>query len=68
MMDIELWEIITIILFISNIVMVGFWIWGIISIENAIRDDLKRYNSELTIEQIQKAISFYETVKGNKKG
>jgi len=60
------WLILFVLLFISNCVMVGFWIWGIISIENAIRDDLKRYGSELTMEQIQKAISFYETMKGTK--
>ena len=46
------------ILFIAVIVQIGFWIWGIISIENAIRDDLKRYHSELTMEQISKALNF----------
>lgn len=55
------------VLFIAVIVQIAFWIWGIISIENAVRDDLKRYHSELTLEQIEKAISFYETMKGKKK-
>jgi hypothetical protein len=62
------WVLIFFILFIAVIVQIAFWIWGIISIENAIRDDLKRYHDELTIEQIEKAISFYETIKGKKKG
>ena len=52
-----------VILFIAVIVQIGFWIWGIISIENAIRDDLKRYHSELTMEQITKAIEFEKALK-----
>ena len=64
MIELGLWEVITIVLVISNVVMVGFWIWGIISIESAIRDDLRRLHSELSIEQIEKAISFYETIRG----
>ena len=51
------------VLFIAVLVQIAFWIWGIISIENAIRDDLKRYHSELTIEQIEKALSFYREIK-----
>jgi len=51
------------ILFVSVIVQICFWIWGIISIENAIRDDLKRYHSELTMEQISKALEFQRTLK-----
>ena len=51
------------ILFIAIIVQIGFWIWGIISIENAIRDDLKRYHSELTMEQITKALEFQKSLK-----
>ena len=52
-----------VILFIAVIVQIFFWIWGIISIENAIRDDLKRYHSELTMEQISKALEFQRQLK-----
>lgn len=64
--NLELMLVLFVLMFIGNIVMVAFWIWGITSMEDAIRDDLKRYNSELTLEQIQKAISFYESMKGKK--
>jgi len=50
-------------LMIAIIIQIAFWIWGICSIESAIRDDLKRYHSELTIEQIEKALSFYREIK-----
>jgi len=52
-----------VVLLIAVIVQIAFWIWGIISIENAIRDDLKRYHSELTLEQIEKALSFIREIK-----
>ena len=55
--------ILFLVLFIAVFVQIAFWIWGITSIENAIRDDLKRYHSELTIEQIEKALSFYREIK-----
>jgi len=51
------------ILFIAIIVQIAFWIWGIISIENAIRDDLKRYHEELTLSQITKALEFQRELK-----
>ena len=49
--------------FIMNTIMIFFWIWGIISIENAIRDDLKRYHDELTLKQIEKALQFARELK-----
>lgn len=55
-----------VVLFIAIIVQIAFWIWGIISIENAIRDDLKRYHSELTIEQVAKALEFVDNLKKKK--
>lgn len=54
------------ILFIAIIVQITFWIWGIISIENAIRDDLKRYKEEITIDQMQKALQFARELKKQK--
>jgi len=55
--------ILFLVLSIAIIVQIAFWIWGIISIENAIRDDLKRYHSELTLEQIEKALAFSRELK-----
>ena len=51
------------ILFIAVIVQISFWIWGIISIENAIRDDLKRYKEDLSLSQITKALEFEKQLK-----
>lgn len=58
--------ILFLILFIAIIVQITFWIWGIISIENAIRDDLKRYKEEITIDQMQKALQFARELKKQK--
>ena len=55
--------LIFLILFIVVIVQIAFWIWGIVSIENAIRDDLKRYHEELTLDQIEKALKFARELK-----
>ena len=55
--------ILFLVLFIAVIVQLAFWIWGILSIENAIRDDLKRYNDELTLKQIEKALQFARELK-----
>ncbi len=55
--------ILFLVLFLGVIVQLAFWIWGIISIEHAIRDDLKRYHSELTLEQIEKALQFARELK-----
>jgi hypothetical protein len=66
MIEVGLVEILLLVLMIANIVMVGVFIWGICSIEDAVRDDLQRYKEELSLEQIQKAIAFYESMKGKK--
>lgn len=58
--------ILFLILFIAIIVQITFWIWGIISIENAIRNDLKRYKEEITIDQMQKALQFARELKKQK--
>jgi len=63
MYEIEIMLLLFVLLFVGNIVMIIFWIWGICSIENAIRDDLKRYHSELTMEQITKALEFQRGLK-----
>ena len=65
-MEMDLVIGISVILFLAIIVQIAFWIWGIMSIENAIRDDLKRYHSELTIEQITKALEFANELKKKK--
>ena len=55
--------ILFLVLFIAVFVQIAFWIWGITSIENAIRDDLKRYHDELTLKQIEKALQFARELK-----
>jgi len=63
MYEIEIMLLLFVLLFVGNIAMLAFWIWGILSIENAIRDDLQRYHSELTMEQITKALEFQRGLK-----
>jgi len=63
MYEISILEIVVVILLIFNIIGMIVWIWGIIYIENCVRNDLKRYSKEISLDQVEKAMKFVAELK-----
>jgi hypothetical protein len=63
MTDVSMVELLLVVLLVTNIIIMIIFVWAVLYIESSIRDDLKKYHSELTLEQIEKAINFADTLK-----